>query len=292
MTHLVLAAFCAGSASCTSMKSATSTPASATKRGQGTPTAPSSLSQSQRGSSTPEKYKVASDLNQGERILSAKGVSPASVSKADDRTSRNVASNSSPTALRQTNRTIASDPLPTPEPVLKKSFLGFSVSFSGHGLSITRATPSVAGNWGAPARTPREAVAVQTVRTTAYTHSESDHLTYGKKSAVGSTLKYGNVRSAAADWSVYPVGTTFKIEGDSTIYEIDDYGSALVGTETIDIYKPTKASMNEWGVRNVKINVLKWGSFDKSLAIMRPRSKYSHIRQMVEKIERVAPRSV
>ena len=130
------------------------------------------------------------------------------------------------------------------------------------------------------------------VRTTAYTHSESDHIVYGVKSAAGGNLKYGNVRSAAADWSVYPVGTTFQIEGDSTIYEVDDYGSALVGTETIDIYKPTRASMNQWGVRHVNINVIQWGSFDKSLAILKPRTKYSHIRQMVQKIESGAPPQV
>lgn len=130
------------------------------------------------------------------------------------------------------------------------------------------------------------------VRTTAYTHSESDHIVYGVKSAAGGNLKYGNVRSAAADWSVYPVGTTFQIEGDPCVYEVDDYGSALVGTGTIDIYKPTKASMNQWGVRHVNINVLKWGSFDKSLAIMKPRTRYSHIRQMVQKIQRGAPREV
>lgn len=129
------------------------------------------------------------------------------------------------------------------------------------------------------------------VRTTAYTHSESDHIVYGVKSATGENLKYGNVRSAAADWSVYPVGTTFQIEGDPTVYEVDDYGSALVGTGTIDIYKPTKASMNQWGVRHVNINVLKWGSFQQSLAIMKPRTRYSHIRQMVQKIERGAPRT-
>jgi 3D (Asp-Asp-Asp) domain-containing protein len=129
------------------------------------------------------------------------------------------------------------------------------------------------------------------VRTTAYTHTESDHIEYGTESAQGGNLKYGTVRSAAADWSVYPVGTRFQIEGDSSVYEVDDYGSALVGTETIDIYKPTKATMNEWGVRNVSINVLKWGSFEKSLAILKPREKKaSHVREMIQKLERGSPR--
>ena len=67
--------------------------------------------------------------------------------------------------------------------------------------------------------------------------------------------RYGNVRSAAADWSVYPVGTIFQIEGLPYVYQVDDYGSALVGTNTIDLYKPDKATMNAWGVRNVNIRV-------------------------------------
>ena len=39
---------------------------------------------------------------------------------------------------------------------------------------------------------------VQAVRTTAYTHSESDHLKYGARTAVGTPLRHGAVRSAAA----------------------------------------------------------------------------------------------
>ena len=123
------------------------------------------------------------------------------------------------------------------------------------------------------------------VRTTAYTHTESDHVKYGPKAATGDTLRYGSVRSAAADWSVYPVGTLFQIDGEPFLYEVDDYGSALVGTGTIDLYKPSRAAMNEYGAKNVNIKVVKWGSYSKSLEIMKPRTKYAHIQQMVKKIE-------
>jgi 3D (Asp-Asp-Asp) domain-containing protein len=126
---------------------------------------------------------------------------------------------------------------------------------------------------------------ISSVRTTAYTHSEADHIVYGKSNAVDGSLKYGNVRSAAADWSVYPVGTVFQIEGTSNIYQVDDYGSALVGTNTIDLYKPTRQDMNEWGVRKVNIRVLRWGSFTKSLSILKPRSHWSHVGRMVHRIE-------
>ena len=121
-----------------------------------------------------------------------------------------------------------------------------------------------------------------TVRTTAYTESEADHIQYGNKSATGEVLKYGGMkRSAAADWSVYPLGTVFKIKGEPYSYEVDDYGSALVGTKTIDIYKPSRGEMNDWGVRNVNIEVVQWGSKEESLKTLIPRSKYSHIRKMI-----------
>lgn len=124
------------------------------------------------------------------------------------------------------------------------------------------------------------------VKTTAYTHTEKDHRKYKTASAAGNKLKYGTVRSAAADWSVYPVGTVFKIEGDPHLYEVDDYGSALVGTNTIDLYKPTKSDMKAWGARRVNIQVIKWGSFSRSLAIMRDRQKASgRVRAMVQRIE-------
>jgi 3D (Asp-Asp-Asp) domain-containing protein len=131
----------------------------------------------------------------------------------------------------------------------------------------------------------KNATRINSVRTTAYTHGESDHIVYGARTAVGTQLKYGNVRSAAADWSVYPVGTIFQIEGLPYVYQVDDYGSALVGTNTIDLYKPDKATMKAWGVRNVNIRVLKWGSFSKSLSIMKDRTRFSHIRRMVARIE-------
>lgn len=125
-----------------------------------------------------------------------------------------------------------------------------------------------------------------TVRTTAYCHDESDHIVYGAKNALGTPLKFGNVRSAAADWSRYPVGTKFRIKDQPEVtYVVDDYGSALVGTGTIDIYKPTRGQMDAWGVRHVNIEVLQWGSYERSMDIMRDRMKWPHVRQMVRGIQ-------
>ncbi|MDZ4404634.1 3D domain-containing protein [Prosthecobacter sp.] len=124
------------------------------------------------------------------------------------------------------------------------------------------------------------------VRTTAYTHDESDHIIYGVKNAIGTNLKFGSVRSAAADWSRFPVGTKFRIAGQpNVVYEVDDYGSALVGTGTIDLYKPSQSMMNDWGVRHVDIEVIQWGSYERSMQLMRDRTKWKHVRSMMEGIE-------
>ena len=133
---------------------------------------------------------------------------------------------------------------------------------------------------------------VSQVRTTAYTHSEGDHIQYGRMSAAGTVLSSGHVRSAASDWSKFPVGTRFRVKQTGQVYQIDDYGSALVGTSTLDLYTPTRGEMNRWGVRFVDIEVLSWGSPEISLKILRPRSKHPHIRQMVRGLEKQSGRHV
>ena len=118
------------------------------------------------------------------------------------------------------------------------------------------------------------------VRTTAYSHEENEPGAPWRKNALGTYLKYGNVRSAAADWSLYPVGTKFKIKGLPYTYLVDDYGSALAGTNTIDIYHPNLALMKQWGTRNAEITVIQWGSWERTLAILGGRTQYPHTRKM------------
>ena len=125
----------------------------------------------------------------------------------------------------------------------------------------------------------------QTVRTTAYTHTESDHVAYTNHNALGTTLQCGSVHSAAADWSRWPAGTLFRVRDTGELYRVDDYGWAISGTNTIDLYKPTRAAMNQWGVRRVNIEVLDWGDVDRSLAVLRPRAKHRHIRRMLGEIK-------
>lgn len=123
------------------------------------------------------------------------------------------------------------------------------------------------------------------VKTTAYTHSESSHRRYGTGNAIGTKLQSGKVYSASADWSRYPVGTRFKIKQTGCEYVVDDYGSALVGTNTIDLYKPTMSEMRNWGLKYVDIEVLEWGSFEKSLDILEDRQRNRHVRLMVASLK-------
>jgi len=128
------------------------------------------------------------------------------------------------------------------------------------------------------------------VRTTAYTCSEADHLIYGSSNATGTPLRYTNrVRSAAADWSFYPVGTVFRVSGLPYLYVVDDYGSALTTSGTIDIYKPSKELMNTWGRREVEITIVQWGSFNRSAEILSKRTRYDHCKRMFANLVRQRP---
>jgi 3D (Asp-Asp-Asp) domain-containing protein len=115
------------------------------------------------------------------------------------------------------------------------------------------------------------------VRTTAYTRTEAG----GGHNAIGSRLSGKNVMSAAADWSRWPLGTKFRIVDTDEVFQIDDYGSALIGTGTIDLYKTNRLAMSKWGVRSVDIDVIEWGSPEKSLEVLAPRAKNRRIRSMI-----------
>jgi 3D (Asp-Asp-Asp) domain-containing protein len=123
---------------------------------------------------------------------------------------------------------------------------------------------------------------IPNVRTTAYTHSEGS----GCHNAVGAHLSGRQVMSAASDWSRYPLGTRFRIASTNEEYIIDDYGWALVGTDTIDLYKPSRLEMRRWGVRRVDIDILQWGSEEQSLKVLAPRCKHRRIQQMVTALEK------
>ncbi len=122
------------------------------------------------------------------------------------------------------------------------------------------------------------------VRTTAYTHTEPG----GANNAVGSRLRFGGggVYSAASDWSWMPLGTRFRMVQNGRTYVIEDYGSALVGRKTIDLYMPSRGMMRNWGVRNVEIEILEWGSEAMSLKLLAPRARHRHVGVMVAELRK------
>ncbi len=128
---------------------------------------------------------------------------------------------------------------------------------------------------------------VSNVRTTAYTHTEAG----GRHNAIGSRLSGSKVSSAASDWSRFPLGTRFRIVDTNEIFEIDDYGSALIGTNTIDLYKPNRLEMRRWGMRHVDIDILEWGSKERSLAVLAPRCRNGCVRRMVVALKEKTPNS-
>jgi len=127
------------------------------------------------------------------------------------------------------------------------------------------------------------------VRTTAYTHHEGGS---GVHNALGEYLSGRHVMSAASDWSRYPLGTRFRLADTNEEYVIDDYGGALVGTDTIDLYKPSRLEMKNWGVRYVDIDVLQWGSEEQSMKVLAPRCKHHCARQMVAALQKKKGKSV
>ena len=63
----------------------------------------------------------------------------------------------------------------------------------------------------------------------------------------------------------------------------------MVGTGTIDLYKPTKLEMKRWGVRNVDIDILQWGSEEQSLKVLGPRAKHQTVRRMIAGLQKKGP---
>ena len=199
----------------------------------------------------------------------------------------------------------------------------------------------------------------QQVRTTAYTHTEADHLQYSNRNALGgelhaagpaihraevvtrATLAYEveranrvnendsyspplqrfsmderqpvtpgpkraprttprttravkravvvskppQIGSAAADWSRWPAGTVFRLLSTGQNYRVEDYGWALSGRNTIDLYMANQREMNSWGAREEAIEVLKWGDPQESLQFLRRHQDYRHIKRMVLELE-------
>jgi 3D (Asp-Asp-Asp) domain-containing protein len=157
-------------------------------------------------------------------------------------------------------------------------------------LKLTLILISVTLMVGCAEQPPKEAATagwpnpnrIKNVRTTAYSKGEDG----GRRNAIGAKLSHSKCCSAASDWSRFPLGTRFRIVGAKDEYIIDDYGTALIGTNTIDLYKPSRLEMRRWGVRHVDIDVLEWGSDAKSLQVLAPRAKHHSVHRMIVALQK------
>jgi 3D (Asp-Asp-Asp) domain-containing protein len=221
-----------------------------------------------------------------------------------------------------------------------------TVFLSACGTTSTRALPQY--------EAPLAKTDFQNVRTTAYTHTESDHREYSNHNALGGELHAAGppihraeavaraipvyevpraipvdetaetevrrvsysprlerfsmserrtpkirtrggrpgslsrapvIGSAAADWSRWPMGTTFRLLSTGQMYRVDDYGWALSGRNTIDLYMANQREMNTWGAREESIQILQWGDPQQSLQFLRSHQDYKHIKRMVLELE-------
>ena len=106
----------------------------------------------------------------------------------------------------------------------------------------------------------------------------------GAKRAVA-VSKPSKIGSAAADWGRWPMGTTFRLLSTGQTYRVEDYGWALSGRNTIDLYMSNRRDMNTWGARLEPIQILHWGDPQQSLQILQSHADHKHIKRMVLELQ-------
>ena len=128
---------------------------------------------------------------------------------------------------------------------------------------------------------------IEETRTTSRvtTTTRANKTARGAKRAIAVSKSTPKIGSAAADWSRWPMGTTFRLLSTGQIYRVDDYGWALSGRNTIDLYMATRGEMNNWGARQEPIQVLHWGDPQDSLRFLETKQNYKHIKRMVLELE-------
>ncbi len=95
-----------------------------------------------------------------------------------------------------------------------------------------------------------------------------------------------------------PIGHDIRSERSFRLAETNEdmsltiHGNALIGTDTIDLYKPSRSEMRNWGVRYVDIDILQWGSDEESLKVLAPRCKHNCVRKMVVALEKKKGKAV
>ena len=136
----------------------------------------------------------------------------------------------------------------------------------------------------APYSAPLQRFSMEERRTVTRTTKRPAKPTRNAKRAVA-VSKPPQIGSAAADWSRWPAGTMFRLLSTGQNYRVEDYGWALSGRNTIDLYMANQREMNTWGARQETIEILKWGDPQESLQFLRRHQDYRHIKRMVLELE-------
>jgi 3D (Asp-Asp-Asp) domain-containing protein len=131
-----------------------------------------------------------------------------------------------------------------------------------------------------PKKGTRVTTTVSTTRVTKTTTTAK-----GVKRTVAVSKVPPRIGSAAADWSRWPMGTTFRLLSTGQMYRVEDYGWALSGRNTIDLYMANQRDMNSWGARQEPIQVLHWGDPQQSLQLLQSHSEHKHIKRMVLELQ-------
>lgn len=127
------------------------------------------------------------------------------------------------------------------------------------------------------------------VTATAYSSGAKCNGAWAQRNAIGGRLKSGEVNSAAADWSRFPLGTKFKVVETGKVYIVDDYGSAMVGKDKVDLFHNSYRDVYRWGVRQVNLEIIEWGCPAESLTVLKPRTRAPHVRRMVQALRERSP---
>jgi 3D (Asp-Asp-Asp) domain-containing protein len=131
---------------------------------------------------------------------------------------------------------------------------------------------------------PLQPFSMEDRRGVTHTTKRATKATRNVKRAVAVSIP-PQIGSAAADWSRWPAGTVFRLLSTGQNYRVEDYGWALAGRNTIDLYMPNQREMNSWGARQESIEILKWGDPQESLQFLRRHQDYRHIKRMVLELE-------
>lgn len=131
---------------------------------------------------------------------------------------------------------------------------------------------------------PKKATRVTTTVTTTRVTKTTTPVR-GTKRAVAVSKVQPRIGSAAADWSRWPMGTTFRLLSTGQMYRVEDYGWALSGRNTIDLYMSNQRDMNTWGARQEPIQILHWGDPEQSLQVLQSHTEHKHIKRMVLELE-------